>query len=198
MSSRREINNFVKCASALEVTAVCFLLIFAFWFQFVMGELPCPLCILQRQGILAIASGFLLNMRYHVRPSHYSLSIVAAVLTSFISLRQIALHVTSPQGYGSAFLGLHMYTWVYILCSVSIVYIAIVIGYSRQFELHADKDEVSEARDPRIRLFSHWAFGLLVFLTVANIVSIFFECGLEQCPDNPVRYIVYGWFGQSL
>ncbi|WP_062268318.1 disulfide bond formation protein B [Endozoicomonas arenosclerae] len=192
MSERRKINNFVKCASGLEVLAVCLLLTAAFWFQFVMHELPCPLCILQRQGILAIASGFLLNMRYHVRPSHYSLSLLAATLTSFIALRQIALHVTTPQGYGSAFLGLHMYTWVYILCSVSIIYIAIVIGYSKQFELHAYKDEVSEARDPRIRMFSHIAFVLLVFLIAANIFSIFFECGLEQCPDNPVRYLVYG------
>ncbi|WOG27547.1 disulfide bond formation protein B [Endozoicomonas sp. 8E] len=193
MNSRSEINDLVKFASVFELTAICLLLVVAFWFQFVMGELPCPLCILQRQGILIIASGFLLNMRYHIRPGHYSLSLLAAVLTSFISLRQIALHVTTPQGYGSAFLGLHMYTWLYILCSALIVYIALVVGYSRQFELHAYKDEVSEARDPRIRGFSHLAFAFLVFLIVANIVSVFFECGLEQCPDNPMRYMVYGW-----
>ncbi|WP_257275584.1 MULTISPECIES: disulfide bond formation protein B [unclassified Endozoicomonas] len=190
MNSCREINDFVKFASVFELIVICLLLVAAFWFQFVMGELPCPLCILQRQGILVIASGFLLNMRYHVRPGHYSLSLLAAVLTSFIALRQIALHVNNPQGYGSALLGLHMYTWLYILCSALIVYIALVIGYSRQFELHAYEDEVSEAKNPEIRWFSHFAFALLVFLTVANIVSIFFECGLEQCPDNPVRYIL--------
>ncbi|AFJ42985.1 hypothetical protein OOM_0453 [Francisella orientalis str. Toba 04] len=46
---------------------------------------------------------------YNVRPSHYALSLLAAVLTSFISLRQIALHVSDPVGFGSTVFGLPMY-----------------------------------------------------------------------------------------
>ncbi|MEY8701523.1 disulfide bond formation protein B, partial [Francisella philomiragia] len=72
-------DDLVKLLSAIELAGITITIISAFYFQFVMGEIPCPLCLMQRLGLLAIGFGFLLNMHYHVRPSHYALSLLAAV-----------------------------------------------------------------------------------------------------------------------
>lgn len=188
---RSKINNFVKCLNAIEILAIILVIIMAFSFQFILGELPCPLCLLQRLGLLGIAFGFLLNIRYHVRPAHYSLSLLSAVLTSFVAMRQIALHINDPHGYGSAVLGLHMYTWVFVLCIIAIIYIAIVLGLSSQYEIKANKDEIVEAKAKKIKIFTHIVFALFVFIIAANLISTFAECGLSECSDNPVVYTLW-------
>ncbi len=182
-------NNLIKLVSAVEIFGICLMVSAAFFFQFIMHELPCPLCLLQRLGLLGIAFGFLLNAHYHVRPSHYSLSLLAAVLTAFISLRQIALHITDPIGYGSTLFGFHMYTWVFILSLSAIIYIALIISFEHQYELHKNKQEISEGHNGKVRVFTHIIFALFITLITTNLLSTYFECGLSQCTDNPTHYL---------
>ncbi|MED7789334.1 disulfide bond formation protein B [Francisella sp. 19X1-34] len=182
--------DLIKAISAIEITGIAIIIIAAFFFQFFMYELPCPLCLLQRLGLLAIGFGFLLNIRFHVRPSHYALSLLSAVFTSFVSLRQIALHVTDPVGFGSKVLGMHMYSWVFVISMVAIIYIAIVMSYPKQYEIRQEPQEISEAKNKKIRIFTNIIFLIFILVVFANVVSIFFECGLYQCPDNPKDYIL--------
>ncbi|MFZ9035922.1 MAG: disulfide bond formation protein B [Francisellaceae bacterium] len=188
MTNHYRVNNFVKFISALEILGICLIIGVAFFFQYIFGELPCPLCLLQRLGLLGIAFGFLLNMRYRVRPSHYALSLLSAVITSFIALRQISLHITTPEGYGSAFLGMHMYTWVFVICMIAIVYIAIAMSFPQQYEIRREASEVDEARAKSIRLFTHIVFLIFFIVVLINAASLFLECGVTQCPDNPEVY----------
>ena len=185
------INNFIKCINAIEIIGVCFIIIVAFWFQFILKELPCPLCLLQRLGLLAIAFGFLLNIRYRVRPIHYGLSLISAILTAFIALRQIALHINTTTGYGSSFFGIHMYTWVFIICCIAIIYIAIMLSFPKQYELKQNKREIAEAKGKKIKIFSHIAFAIYLIIIASNALSTFSECGLTQCPDNPTSYQIF-------
>ncbi|MED7820192.1 MULTISPECIES: disulfide bond formation protein B [unclassified Francisella] len=182
--------DLVKTVSAIEATGIAIVIIVAFFFQFVMGELPCPLCLLQRLGLLAIGFGFLLNMRFHVRPSHYALSLLAAVFTAFVSLRQIALHITDPVGFGSKILGMHMYSWVFVISMVAIIYIAIVLSYPKQYEIRQEPQEISEAKNKKIRFITHIIFLIFILVIFANVASTFFECGLSECPDTPVKYLL--------
>jgi disulfide bond formation protein DsbB len=182
-------HDLIKALSVIEAAGIVVIILMAFCFQFLMDEIPCPLCLLQRLGLLGIGVGFLLNMRFHVRPSHYSLSLLSAVLTSFISLRQIALHVTDPLGYGSKILGMHMYSWVFVIAMLAIIYIAIVMSYPEQYEIRQKPQEISEARNSIIRILTHLIYIIFFLIIVANVASTFFECGLHQCPDNPVNYI---------
>lgn len=183
-------DDLVKLLSAIELAGITITIISAFYFQFVMGEIPCPLCLMQRLGLLAIGFGFLLNMHYHVRPSHYALSLLAAVLTSFISLRQIALHVSDPVGFGSTVFGLHMYTWVFIICMIAIVYISIVMSYPSQYKINKNPNEIADAKNEKIRRLSHIIFVIFIIAIFANIASTFIECGIHECPDNPTKYIL--------
>ena len=122
MVSNQSKINFFKILNALDVIGIIIILIVAFGFQFYLKELPCPLLALQRVGLIAMA-WFLLNIRYSIRPSHYAISLLASVLTSFVSLRQILLHIgPNDKGYGSMVLGLHMYTWLFVVCMLTIIY----------------------------------------------------------------------------
>jgi disulfide bond formation protein DsbB len=183
-------NDLIKILSAIETIGIVLIIFMAFCFQFILNELPCPLCLLQRLGLLAIGFGFLLNMRFHIRPSHYALSLLAAVFTSFVSLRQIALHISDPEGFGSTVLGMHMYSWVFVISMLAIIYIAIIMSYPQQYEIRKKPQEVSQAHNKKIRIFTTIVFILFIVIIFANITSTFFECGLYECPDNPTNYIL--------
>ena len=183
-------NDLIKALSAIELMRITVTIITTFYFQFAMDELPCPLCLLQRLGLLAIGFGFLLNIRFNIRPSHYTLSLLAAVFTSFVSLRQIALHVTDPVGFGSRILGMHMYSWIFVTSMIAIIYIAIVTSYSRQYELRTRPQEISQAKNNIIRIFTKVIFIIFLLVIFANVASTFFECGLHECPDNPTTYLL--------
>ena len=184
---------WLKLLNILDLLGITLVMVIAFGMQFVLNELPCPLCLLQRLGLLAMGFGFLLNVHYHIRPAHYSVSLLAAVFTALVSLRQICLHVLPDSGgYGSTVFGLHMYTWVFILAMLAIIYIAVAMSFFAQYVLSPARAEmIDEAKTPWIKKLSHLAFALFFAVVLANIVCIFLECGLHECPDNPVHYMLF-------
>src|SRR5258708_5473337 len=60
----------------------------AFAFQLQLSELPCSMCFLQRFGLLCAAFGLLLNLRFGFRASHYAVTLVSLVFTSWVALNQ--------------------------------------------------------------------------------------------------------------
>src|ERR1700739_3609418 len=114
--------------NALGLYGISLALVPAFTAQILLGELPCPLCLLQRVLFSMLAIGPILNIRFGPRPSHYALSLLAAVAGTVVSARQILLHIMpGDPGYGSALLGYHYYTWAFVGFAVSIALIAIVL-----------------------------------------------------------------------
>ena len=65
--------------NALGLYAIALVLAAAFAAQLLLHELPCPLCLLQRILFAALAVGPILNIRFGPRPSHYALSLFAAI-----------------------------------------------------------------------------------------------------------------------
>lgn len=170
--------------NAIDAIGIGLILMIAFLLQFVLNELPCPLCILQRIGLLGIAFGFLLNIRFRAHPAHYTLSLLAAILTGFVAMRQILLHITPGSGsYGEALFGMHLYTWTFILSVAAILYISIILAVLSQYLHSVTENKV------RHRL-AHIAFGLIIGLALANAVSTYLECGFAACSDNPVSYLI--------
>ncbi|MES2998328.1 MAG: disulfide bond formation protein B [Pseudomonadota bacterium] len=175
----------IKILNAIDALGLGFLLLIAFVLQIDLHELPCPLCLLQRIGILGIAFGFLLNVQFKIQPGHYTLSLLAALLTASISIRQIFLHVMpGDPGYGSALLGLHLYTWVFLLCVAVIIYIAIIFSISPQYS----DIRITRLKGKSLQVLTHLAFAVVFLLTVFNGISTYLECGLKACPENPVKY----------
>src|SRR6476646_10025165 len=84
-----------------NILAVCGVLLGAFGVQFGQGELPCPLCVLQRLAMVLCALGpaFILmrvrggEVEMGDFATGYGMSVLAAVGGSGIALRQILLHI---------------------------------------------------------------------------------------------------------
>ena len=182
MSKKQLIHKALKVFNALELLGIFIVIAMAFAFQFLFHELPCPLCILQRAGFIAMAFGLLLNLRFGFHPSHYALTILAAVFTAAVALRQIALHVVpGTVTYGNAFLGLHMYTWSFIIAAIVIVVTACFQSVDSQYKPNTQSSK-------HYQRLSTITFIALFIVAVLNAISTFAECGIKQCPDNPTHY----------
>jgi disulfide bond formation protein DsbB len=169
--------------NVVALYALSGLLIAAFAMQFALGELPCPLCMLQRVFFCALAVGPILNLRFGPRPAHYALSMLAALAGAAVSTRQVLLHILpGDPGYGSAILGYHYYTWALFAFVVALVLLALILLLDRQFEEAPPERPVAAAR---------LAVLLAIGLTAANILSTLAVCGFASCPDNPVRYELF-------
>ena len=68
-----------RALNALALLTVCGILLGGYYFQLVLGELPCPLCLLQRVGFVAVGFGLALNLIYGPRPSHYGIMLIGAL-----------------------------------------------------------------------------------------------------------------------
>jgi disulfide bond formation protein DsbB len=126
---------FAIALNALSLYVVALVLMAAFAAQLLLDELPCPLCLLQRLQFTLLAVGPMLNIRFGPRPSHYVLSMLAAVAGAAFSTRQILLHIMpGDSGYGSALLGYHYYSWALIGFAAAFVLLAAILLFDRQFD----------------------------------------------------------------
>jgi disulfide bond formation protein DsbB len=182
MSEQRSFSAILNMLGLLGISSV---LAVAFYYQLALGELPCPLCLLQRAGFVAIGLGFLFNMRIGERPSHYAMIIVASLVTGLISIRQVSLHLAAGDpGYGSTLFGLHFYTWALIAAVGVVCYVALV------FVLKDVIGKRGAGDTPMSGPVSNTVFAIFACLIAANLLSTVLECGAGQCDDNPVRYLL--------
>jgi disulfide bond formation protein DsbB len=175
-----------KLLNALGLIAIDLVLVAAFVDQVWLHDLPCPLCVLQRAAFIAAGFGLALNLVFGPRPSHYGVLILGASAGAAISIRQILLHIVPGTGsFGDAYLGLHLYTWAFIIFTVIIVGGAILLLADRQFGR-------PEPWSPRLSPLPLAALAIFALVTAGNLISTLLICGLGFCPDNPTEYL---WFG---
>lgn len=175
-------------ARLLNVVALLLLalpLLGAFGIQIIMHELPCPLCLLQRVGMLGVAAGILMNVKFGIRPMHYGIAITAALIGAAVSTRQILLHIAPTidgiTGFGDPVMGLHLYTWALV------VFMASILG-SALLMIFTESDTSTEQIPHSLNALEKAIFGLFILLALANTAGAFLECGLSPCPDDPVEY----------
>ncbi|HED2503834.1 TPA: disulfide bond formation protein B [Serratia marcescens] len=181
MKTKTHPTTVVHLVNMVGLLGICVSLVLAFYYQLVMHELPCPLCLLQRIGLIIAGFGFLFNVYFGLRSLHYGMVIIGSVLTGIMASRQVFLHIMpGDAGYGSTFLGLHFYTWALVTSVVIIAANAVVLAIS---EMNAS---IRPLNIPRtlFRIVG-WGFSLLI---AANLMSTVLECGSGQCADNPVIY----------
>ena len=167
-------------ADGRRLGRISLVLLVAFFYQLVLGELPCPLCLLQRGAFVALGMGFLLNIRFGSSTAHYGIILIGAVIGAATSLRQVLLHIKpGDAGYGSGLLGLHFYSWALIAFMASIVYAGVLLFI-----------EAGNHRDENAMQDGFGRAALWLFLLVAgNLVSTLLECGIGPCADNPTGYL---------
>jgi disulfide bond formation protein DsbB len=174
-----------KLLNALGLIAIGTVLTMAFIDQVWFGELPCPLCILQRAGLIAAGCGIALNAVFGPKPSHYGIAIIGAIASAAISMRQVLLHIVPGTGfYGPPVWGLHLYTWAFLFAVAIVLGSGFMLLFDRQFSQ-------VQGGSGRLKGLSLIALLLFLVLTVANVFSTIALCGTGLCPDNPEDYELF-------
>lgn len=147
--------------------------------QFILHELPCPLCLLQRAGLIAIALTLTFNLKFGRQTRHYGFAIIATLLTGAIAARQVLLHIMPDTGsYGFPVFGLSLYVWMIIITVCVLIYSALILiinGFT------ADVTSIP-------RFISNFTLAIVLVLAVFNTALVLLECGWQDCPDNPTVY----------
>jgi disulfide bond formation protein DsbB len=168
--------------------------------QFGVGEQPCPLYLVQRSGMIGLAVGPIMNLMWGLRPQHYAISILAALMGSAGSIRQILLHIQPDDpGYGPPVLGLHLYTWALITFVIAIAGISVLLLFPKQFT--AGDEGMLKTPYGLPWWIVAVALGVVIWVVLDGLIisaSVPFECGLGPCPDDPPNIDGAGVIGGSL
>ena len=175
-----------RLLDTLALGGIAAALLVAFYYQFALGELPCPLCALQRVGFIVAGVGLVLNLRSGYSPAQYGLVLLTSVAAGAASLRQIALHVIPGSGsYGSALFGFHFYTWAFVGYGVLVAY----TGLALLVEGNRPARDIAHDAGRGHGALANAACWLFAVLAAANMLAFAAECGLGPCPDNPTGYL---------
>ncbi|MDP5210481.1 disulfide bond formation protein B [Microbulbifer sp. 2205BS26-8] len=173
----------------LTLLAVTIALWFAIAVEVFLHQLPCPLCLLQRVAFTMVGIGLLLNLRFGVCPMHYGVVILSSLAGLAVAARQVLLHILPGNpGFGSPFLGLHLYTWAAIAFFALLAYsgTALMLAFARQ--------------NGTLRRFSFpEKCVVMAFFAIAliNLISTVFECGPGPCTSHSFGYHWFRpWLGE--
>ncbi len=163
----------------------------AFVAQFAFGEPPCPLCVIQRIGLMLCALGplFMLvaqrdgDLTARDVAVGAGISIASALFGAAASTRQVLLHILpNDPGFGSPALGLHLYTWCLLAFLAQIAASSLML--------------VGTTWLPQRRIAPWPLTGItamaLAFIVVANLLSVIAEAGFNwHLPPNPTGYLLF-------
>jgi disulfide bond formation protein DsbB len=171
--------NHIFLLAMLAVIAA--ILTGAMTLQFVYGELPCPLCLLERVALFGVCFGIILNFRHGFSYRNTGLSLLFAILLLIVSVRQTLLDIYPRPGHayiGSAVFGLHMPVWSILIA------VAILTAYAAKLIVLGNDDHLAKSEVARMPLLSRAAtiLGLYVIaLCAINLVAVFLQCGFGEC-----------------
>jgi disulfide bond formation protein DsbB len=84
--SRHSFPSLAALGNQLALLAVVGKLSYAFFDQLYFGELPCPLCLMQRVGFVIIGFALVLNIRCGAHSAHYGWGIIGGLVGMMVSL----------------------------------------------------------------------------------------------------------------
>jgi disulfide bond formation protein DsbB len=165
-----------KNINALIIYTIAGILLGAFGVQFIGHETPCPLCLLQRIGMISVAASLALNIKFGIRAFHYGLALLSSFFGGFVALRQISLHVCPgfPE-FGLPVLGISLYTWSFF------VFVCCVLAVALLLFLYNDREIPEIETELTVNRFQSIAFWLIFLVAFLNVISTFAQCGLGVC-----------------
>ncbi len=99
MFSRRQLALLNYLYLLLVMFVIAGILTMAMTLQYANGELPCPLCLLERVAMLGVCFGIMLNFRRGFSYQNTGFSLLSAILLLIISVRQSLLDIYPRPGH---------------------------------------------------------------------------------------------------
>ena len=154
--------------------------------QYAGGEIPCPLCLLQRVAMLGVCFGIIRHFRHAYDARNIGIGLVWALFLLMVSVRQVLLNIVARPGHaypGSAVLGLHMPVW-----SVVIAF-AILATLATTLALFDGTRSIDTRPPPWIRWIGDLAGLYVIALCLINLVSAILQCGIGACHTTGYRLL---------
>lgn len=164
-----------RVLNAIGILGVAAVLGASLYYQFVLHDSPCKLCLLQRVCMVGVTLGAVMNLTLGMRVRHYAISIMFAVSGALASGRHILINACplpgEPSGFGPAVAGFHTYTWAFAVFGTAIFASALMMMWSGAL------DET----DPGCLGDKHWTrwFGLVAVTVIGLICLIMTVSAIE-------------------
>ena len=146
--------------------------------QYAAGEIPCPLCLLQRVAMFGICFGIIRHVRHGYDARNIGVGLFWALYLLLISVRQVLLNIVARPGHaypGGAVLGLHMPVW-----SVVIAF-AVLLAFAATLALFDDGRLSTTPPSPVLARIGAAASLYVMALCLINLASVVLQCGLGAC-----------------
>jgi disulfide bond formation protein DsbB len=146
--------------------------------QYAFGEIPCPLCLLQRFAMFGCCFGIALQLRSSTSERGTGISLIFTILLLVISVRQTLIDLFPRPGHqyvGSAILGIHMPVW-----SVFIA-VALLLGFAVRLTIFGSPRSNPEADDAPMHRLDQGLGVYVVLICAINFLSVFVQCGTGEC-----------------
>ena len=147
--------------------------------QYAYGELPCPLCLLQRVAMLGVCFGLMQSFRNGFSDRNLGYSLLFTVFLLIVAVRQTLLDIYPRPGHayiGTAVLGLHMPVWSILIAT------ALITAFALKLCVIGTEDG---ARPPaRTSLLGRLGTILSLYaiaVALINFGSVVVQCGLGEC-----------------
>jgi len=165
----------------LILSTITAILTTAMGFQYINGEIPCPLCLLQRVALFGVCFGIMLQFKCGFSNRHTGMSIVFTIFLLIVSARQTLINIYPRPGHeyvGSAILGIHMPVWSVLIA------VALLIAFALQLIIWGDRPALKQNATPHkssIRLIVTIISIYIILISLINLVSVSIQCGINVC-----------------
>ena len=154
--------------------------------QYAFGEIPCPLCLLQRFAMFGCCFGLIQQLRSGNSERGTGISLIFSILLLVISVRQTLLDLFPRPGHdyiGSAIFGVHLPVW-----SVFIA-VALLSGFAIRLALFGGPRSAPEMVGSPIHRLTAALDLYVVFICAINFLSVITQCGLGECHTSSYRLL---------
>jgi disulfide bond formation protein DsbB len=177
------LNDLFLLAMMLTIAAI---LTVAMVLQYYGGEIPCPLCLLQRVAMFGVGFGIILHFRHGYSAQNTGISMLFALFLLIVSARQTLLDIYPRPGHsyiGSAVLGLHMPVWSVVIA------VAILMAFTIELTVLGGDDLRNLQRSPALGRVARLLSLYMIAIGLINFASVAVQCGVDACHTSGYRLL---------
>ena len=180
-------------AVALDRLILCLMLLIlagiltaAMVMQYVFGEIPCPLCLLQRFAMFGCCFGIVQQLRSCTSERGTGISLIFSILLLVVSVRQTLLDLFPGAGHeyvGSAIFGIHMPVWCVFIA------VALLLGFAVRLALFGGPRPAPEAAGAPMHRLAQGLAIYVAFICAINFLSVVVQCGMGECHTSGYLFL---------
>ena len=177
------LNDLFLLAMMLTIAAI---LTVAMVLQYYGGEIPCPLCLLQRVAMFGVGFGIILHFRHGYSAQNTGISLLFTLFLLIVSVRQTLLDIYPRPGHsyiGSAVLGLHMPVWSVVIA------VAVLTAFAIELAVLGGEDLRVPQRSSALGRIAQLLGLYMVAIGLINFASVAIQCGVDACHTSGYRLL---------